>query len=197
VIPYGRVAFVHDKDNAESQTWEVGAYALRAQRNPGGDFSQGVDTLTDWAIDGNYQFIGTGDHVVSAHATYIHEDQNLAASSALFGTNSRNTLTTARADISYSYKNTWTPSFQAFSTAGSSDLAFYGSGVKTNGYVVELAYTPFGKPDSPISWANARLALQYVGYTEFNGQLSGASAANTLYLNLWIAVAPFGAYVHR
>ena len=63
--------------------------------------------------------------------------------------------------------------------------------------MVELAYTPFGKPDSPISWANARLALQYVGYTEFNGQLSGASAANTLYLNLWIAVAPFGAYVHR
>ena len=197
VIPYGRIAYVHDRDNAESQTWEVGAYGIRARRNPGGDSSQGADTFSDWGVDGTYQYIGDGTHVVSAHATYIHEDQDLMASAVLFGTNRRNTLKTARADVSYSYKNTWTPSVQVFTTQGSNDPAFYGSGVRTTGYILELAYIPFGKPDSPIYWANTRLAVQYVGYRKFNGEKRGATANNTLFLNLWVALAPFGSMVHR
>lgn len=197
VIPYGRVAFVHDLDQAQTQTWEVGAYGFRARRNPGGDESQGADAFSDWAVDATYQYIGDARHVVSAHATYIHENQDLRASAALFGTNPRNTLSTFRADVSYSYENTWTPSFQAFRTTGSSDPTFYGNGVKTSGYVFELAYSPFGKAESPVSWANARVGLQYVAYTEFNGQRRGASDNNTLYLNFWVALAPLGYLVHR
>ena len=67
--------------------------------------------------------------------------------------------------------------------------------MNTSGYTAELAWTPFGKPDSPLYWANAKLALQYVGYTEFNGSRYKASDNNTLYLNLWIALAPFGSMV--
>ncbi len=196
-IPYGRVALIHDWDNAESQTMEIGAYAMQARRYPGGDPTAGTDTFTDWAVDANYQYIGTGKHVVSAHATYIHEDQNLAASSVLNGTLPHNTVSTARADVSYSYSDTLTPTVQVFQTTGSFDPALYQMGPKTEGYVVELAYTPWGKPNSPILWGNARFALQYVGYTEFDGQRHGASANNTLYANVWIAVAPFGALVHR
>ncbi len=84
-----------------------------------------------------------------------------------------------------------------FATNGTFDPALYTAGARTNGYVAELAYVPWGKPNSPLSWINARFAVQYVGYTEFNGVRSGASGNNTLYANVWIALAPFGAFVHR
>jgi len=195
--PYARIALVHDLDNAETQTGEVGAFFMRAQRYPGGDVSQGVDTFNDWAVDANYQYIGDGKAVVSAHAIYIHEDQDLAASTILSGTRLKNQVSTARADVSYSYANTWTPSVQLFATNGTYDPALYTIGAKTTGYVAELAYTPWGKANSPLYWVNARFALQYVGYTEFNGARHGAGDNNTLYANVWIALAPFGQFVHR
>ena len=194
-IPYGRVAVLHDFGT--KATAELGAYGLRARRYPGGDVGQGLATISDWAVDGTYQYIGSSRHVVSAHATYIHEDQDLHASSVLSGTRPKNWLSTVRADVSYSYADTLTPSVQAFSTTGSTDPALYSLGLKTSGYVAELAYAPYGKPDSPLYWVNARLALQYVAYTEFNGARRGASDNNTLYLNLWVALAPFGSRVHR
>jgi hypothetical protein len=194
LIPYGRIALLHDI--GVSQTVEVGAYGLSARRYPGGDVSGGTDRLTDWAIDANYQHLGKRD-TLSAHATYIHEDQDLKASALKSGTRLKNWLSTARADISYSIGDTWIPSLQAFTTTGSDDPALYGGGLRTSGFVAELAWVPFGKPDSPISWANARLALQYVAYTEFNGDRHGASGNDTLYASLWIALAPFGSQVHR
>lgn len=195
--PYARIALVHDLDNAETQTGELGAFLMRAQRYPAGDVSAGVDTFSDWAVDANYQYIGSSRHVVSAHAIYIHEDQTLAASSVLSGTRPKNVVSTARADVSYSFANTWTPSVQLFATNGTFDPALYAAGAKTTGYVAELAYTPWGKVGSPFYWVNARFALQYVGYTEFNGVRHGAGDNNTLYANVWIALAPFGQMVHR
>jgi hypothetical protein len=35
-----------------------------------------------------------------------------------------------------------------------------------------------------------RVALEYTGYTEFNGTSKGASDNNTLFLNLWLIGAP-------
>lgn len=195
LLPYWRVALLHDF--GVTQSVELGAYGIKAERFPGGDVSQGSDTLTDWAIDGTYQYIGSSRHVVSAHATYIHEDQNLKASSRLAGTRPTNTLTTARADVSYSFADTWTPTVQLFSSTGTFDPALYSSGLHTNGYLMELAWSPFGKPNSPISWANARFSLQYVGYTEFNGDRRHASDNNTLFFNVWVALAPFGGRVKR
>lgn len=196
-MPYGRIALLHDFGPAPAATVEVGAYGLQARRYPGGDVSRGTDTITDWAVDGVYQFIGDGRHVVSAHATYIHEDQDLGASSALAGTRRKNQIGEVRADISYSFADTLTPSVQLFSLTGTYDPALYASGLRTSGYVLELAWSPFGKPNSPVWWANARLAVQYVGYTEFNGAQRAASDNNTLFLNLWVALAPFGSMVRR
>jgi len=194
-IPYWRVALLHDVGT--TQTMEIGAFGLRGGRYPGGDVSQGADTLTDVGVDANYQYIGSGEHEISAHGAIITEDQDLEASQVLFSTRRRNTLTTARADVSYSFKDTFTPSVQAFSTTGSFDPALYNSGLRTSGYVLELAYTPWGKAGSPVSWANARFAAQYTGYTEFDGDHQRAAANNTLYLNVWLAIAPLGGLVAR
>jgi hypothetical protein len=191
-MPYGRFALLHDFGTR--QTAEIGVIGLTARRYPGGDSSQGADTLRDWAVDGNYQYLGHHS-VVSAHAIYIREDQDLAATSILLGTQPRDHVETARADLSYSFNDTWTPSIQAFSTSGSPDPALYPQGPRTTGYVAEAAWVPFGKSGSPLYWVNTRLSLQYVAYTEFNGARAGSSAANTLYLNFWVALAPFGAFV--
>jgi hypothetical protein len=195
VIPYWRVALLHDF--GISQTAELGAYGLSARRYPGGNVSAGTDRLTDWAIDGTYQYFASPRSLISAHATYIHEDQDLAASSVLLGTNPKNRLSTARADISYSLDDTWTPSVQLFQTNGTSDPTLYGGGLRTLGYLMELAWTPLGKPNSVISWGNARLAIQYVGYEEFNGDRRRAGDNNTLYLSAWFIVAPLGWEVKR
>ena len=197
VIPYARVAFVHDFDDQQSQTLEAGGYVLRARRYPGGVADQGTDTLSDWALDANYQYIGDAKNEISAHATYIHEDQDLQASAALLGTPQRAHLSTARADISYSHDDTWTPTLQMFTTTGTPDPVLYGGGARTAGYVAELAYVPWGKHDSPLLWLNARFAVQYTGYTEFNGVRAHAGNNNSLFLNAWFALAPLGWRVQR
>lgn len=194
VIPYWRAALIHDI--GASETFQVGALGLRAERYPAGDVSHGTDAISDFGLDGTWQHIGT-THVLSAHAIWMHEDQDLKASAILSGTNPKNHLNTTRADLSYSYADTWTPSVQLFRTSGTADPAQYAGGTNTEGYVLELAYVPWGKPNSPLYWLNARLGLQYVGYTEFNGSRSHASDNNTLYANIWFAVAPFGSKVRR
>jgi len=194
VIPYWRAALIHDI--GASETFQVGTLGLRAERYPAGDVSHGTDSISDWAIDGTWQHIGK-THVVSAHAIWMHEDQDLKASAILSGTRPKNHLNTTRADLSYSYADTWTPSVQLFRTAGTADPAQYAGGTNTEGYVLELAYVPWGKPDSPLYWLNARLGLQYVGYSEFNGSRQHAGDNNTLYANVWFALAPFGAKVRR
>jgi len=196
-IPYGRIAFVHDFDQAQSQTLEVGAYAMRARRFPGGDPSQGADTLSDWALDANYQYIGAARNEVSAHATYIRETQDLKASTILLGTRPTDQLSTARADVSYSLADTWTPSLQAFATTGTTDPVAFGGDPKSSGFVAELAYSPWGKLNSPVNWLNARFAVQYMMYTEFDGDRRHARDNDTLYLNAWIAIAPLGSQVKR
>ena len=80
---------------------------------------------------------------------------------------------------------------QYFRTAGSLDPAYWGtpSGRPNSaGFVAELAYVPFGKPDSPFNWFNIRLAAQYIAYTRFDGATTRASANNALYLSAWTAI---------
>ncbi|HEX4196682.1 MAG TPA: hypothetical protein VHZ26_04500 [Caulobacteraceae bacterium] len=198
MLPYWRVALQHAL--GDDHYFEVGAYGLSAQRYPGGERSAGLDRLTDVALDGTYQFTGSDDHFVSAHATWIHEREKLDASTRLLGTNPSNHLDTVRADVSYSYKDTLTPSVQVFRTWGSHDPALYGGpggDPSSQGYIVELAYVPLGKPGSRIKWANARFTVQYVGYSKFDGVTRGAAGHNTLYISTRIALAPFGALVQR
>ena len=191
-VPYWRLAVQHDFGRSN---WELGTYGIDANIQPGGISPGGrADHFTDIAADANWQFTFTpklvASDIISAHATLIHEDQDLAASSVISGANPHGHLTTMRADISYSIAATVTPSAQIFQTTGSGDQPYWSTPTgspNSRGAVLELAYAPFGKPDSLIKWGNLRLAVQYVLYSEFDGQTQGASNNNTLYLSAWAA----------
>lgn len=190
--PYWRLAIQHEFGRSY---WEIGTYGLRANLLPNEISVSGkADHITDIAADVNWQFVVNPRRVtsdmISAHATFIKESQDLGDSAILYRTRPHDGLTTARADISYSIGATFTPSAQIFHTSGNTDPALWttpGGSPNSDGYIAEIAYVPFGKPNSLIGWGNLRLALQYVGYTRFDGHTHGASANNTIYPSLWLA----------
>ena len=57
----------------------------------------------------------------------------------------------------------------------------------SSGMIAEVAYVPWGKPGSFISWGNVRLAVQYVSYFRFDGVTNNAAASNALYFSVWAA----------
>ena len=92
--------------------------------------------------------------------------------------------------MSYSFGATITPSIQYFQTNGTSDAAYYATpngSPNSNGVIAEIAYVPWGKPDSFITWGNVRFAVQYVSYFRFDGVTNNAAANNALYLSVWAA----------
>ena len=192
-FPYWRLAVQHQAGNHFLQ---VGTYGLRASIWPGGDRSaQRTDTFTDLVVDANWQWIADPNSVVSdmisAHATYIHETAALDASRVLLGSRATSRLDVMRADVSYSIGATWTPTVQVFHTRGAQDAAFWAtpSGKPdSTGAIFELAWVPWGKPDSWTNRFNVRVAAQYVAYSEFNGSTRKASANNALYLSVWSAL---------
>ncbi|HEV7386438.1 MAG TPA: hypothetical protein VGN89_16260, partial [Phenylobacterium sp.] len=128
VTPYWRLAIQHDFDG---HVLEAGVYGISARRFPAGDRSSGKDRIRDLALDATYQYTNSPRHFVSAHATWIHETQTLDASRVLSGSRPSDHLDSMRADVSYSYADTWIPSVQVFRTLGSRDPAiFEGAGGK-------------------------------------------------------------------
>jgi hypothetical protein len=191
VMPYWRMAVQHDVGD---NYFEVGTYGIAGRAFPGDDKSVGTtDNLTDAAFDATYQWTGSADHFVSAHATYIDEQLDLNASRVLVGANPHDHLSTFRADLTYSYRDTIVPSIQYFSTWGSNDAAYWGTpngSPNSSGFKAELAYVPLGKSDSFTRLYNARLALQYTAYARFNGTREGASDNNALLVLLQISGVP-------
>ncbi len=183
-VPYWRFAVQHQFDNHYVQ---LGTYGLTAAVTQPGALR--ADRFTDLALDANWQWLAdtkkvTAD-VLSAHATYIHEAATLAASSRT------DRLDTVRADVSYSFGATWTPSVQYFRSAGTFDPAYWTTASgrpNSEGFIAELAYVPFGKPDSRFTWLNLRLAVQFVAYTRFDGATAHAGDNNALYLSAWTAI---------
>jgi hypothetical protein len=128
--------------------------------------------------------------MISAHATMIHEDGWLGASQIINGAVPFHGLDTFRADVSYSIGATVTPSIQYFQTKGTSDALYWGTpngSPNSSGMIAEIAYVPWGKPDSFITWGNVRLAVQYVSYFRFDGVTNNAAANNALYFSVWAA----------
>ncbi len=195
VAPYWRVALQQYFDD-DRHFVEIGAFGLSADKFPGGVKIVGTDHLADIGVDANYQWIAdtkrvTSD-VVSAHASFIHEDLNLDASRIINGTNPRDHLSMVQANISYSIGATYTPTIQYFRTWGSNDAAEWGtsdSSPDSAGWIAELSLVPWGKPDSPLKWLNGRLLLQYVAYSRFNGDSARASDHNALFVALSFALA--------
>jgi len=193
VVPYVRLAFIKDWEKHHA---EIGAYGLYADGVvPGGGQTFGLPIrATDIAVDGTYQYIDNPAKVtsdmISAHTTFIHEDSTVTAAGAglLFGT-PNHALDTFRADVSYSIGATITPTVQYFRTSGTPDPIYWSTPTgspNSDGVIFEVAYVPFGKPDSPFPNFNLRLAVQYVNYFTFNGVSTNAGANNNVYISLWI-----------
>lgn len=203
--PYWRIAIQSNPgDLTDSDYFSLGHFGMHANVNPGRDSSAGTDEYTDLGVDFTYQHLGNYKNIFELRSAYIWEDQKLHASQALGSSaNSSNTLNTFRINGNYTYDQTYSATVGYFNTWGTTDTGLYAPGEisgsangspDSEGYIAELDYVPFGKSSSYLQpWLNLRFALQYIGYTRFNGGSSDydgfgrdASDNNTLYLNAWL-----------
>lgn len=190
VSPYWRAALQRNFGDVYAM---AGTYGLRTSRFPTG--VTGLrDVYTDVGVDTQLEW-RKGPGTVLGHATYIHENQDLAATYDVGGSaHATNALRVFRADGSYVLNAGLALTLGYFQTTGSTDSTLYapdpvvGSAAgmpDSRGFIGELEYSP---------WLNTHLTLQYVAYSKFNGagtdyDGSGRSASdnNTLYLLLWLA----------
>ena len=107
-MPYVRAAYEWDWGN--NAAW-LGATFMHARIDP--QYGTGTDSYDDYAIDGGYQFLGTGKHIVTVQGIFVHEEQNLQGSTASYnvanGTNlgSGYSLNTVNLNAQYWYENTY------------------------------------------------------------------------------------------
>jgi hypothetical protein len=197
--PYWRAAFEPHWGN----NWlEFGTFGMMAAVhpwvNPGTPntsiFSQ-TDKYTDIGLDSQYQYQGD-NYWFTLRGSYIHEYQRLDASFAnMLAGNPANEINEARAyaSLAYGNNNRVVLTGQYFNSWGTPDQLLYSGNANfspnTNGWIAEVAYIPFISSQAPgWPWFNARIGLQYTWYDEFNGTNVGASANNTLFLYLWMAM---------
>ncbi len=208
--PYWRLAL---EQRWENHFFTIGTYGIQADIFPSGNKSGPADRFTDVAFDAQYEYMGTieakhmqmdgehnaeaGKHIITAHATWIHEKQDWKASFPLGNTaNSSDFLNTFRMNLNYYYRSHLGDiggSTGYFSTTGKTDQMLYSSipvdGSRTgspnsNGFILEADYRP---------WEKFKFSLQYIIYNKFNGAGSNydgfgrdASDNNTLYAVIWL-----------
>jgi hypothetical protein len=200
--PYLRAAY---EWNWSGQNAWVGGIFLHSNFNPAiatfsVDGSQGHDSYTDYAVDGGYQFIGDGTHIVSVMGIFDHENQDLVGSYNM-GNSSQpgNVLNQLRISVTYYYMQTYGLTVTLQNTSGTANPLLYapepitGSAngkPNSNAFIFEADWVPFGKSDSWAQpWVNLKLGAQYTLYTMFNGGTTNydgfgrnASDNNTIYL---------------
>ncbi len=183
--PYWRVAW---QQTGAKDFLEVGAYGLHMKSTPGA-VTGAEDTYTDFGPDLQYDHTFRRD-VLSVRGTYIRENSSLDASYAAgSAVQTAHHLNTGNANVEYHMGNRYTGAFGWFMTEGTTDALLYpqapisGSAngdPRSAGYIANVSYWPF---------QNLDLAVQYTGYTRFNGGVNDYDAAgrnasdnNTVYL---------------
>jgi hypothetical protein len=209
--PYVRAAYEWNTDNTSS--W-LGFAFMHANVDPlNTPFDNALVTTSafgsniynDYGFDGGFQYLGTGDHIMTVQGMYTHEVQYLGASAALVGggLGANYALNDFQVNASYWYKNTYGVTLGWHKIWGPADPVLYAAGPlsgnanaspNSNAFIVEADWVPFGKDDSvwrPLM--NLKLGAQYTIYTEFNGAGGnydgfGRTAANnnTLVLYAWM-----------
>lgn len=189
--PYWRFAW---QKEAGPHSFEIGTYGMVGKvLSDAEDSSSGSDRFTDYGLDGSYQYI-KGDHIFSAHATWIHENQDWNSSYPMgLRSNPSTDLNTTRVDFHYFFQRQWGAGLQFFRTSGGSDQLGYNSGEPVMG-------SANGSPNSrgwtgEVNWLpiqNIKVALRYTAYDQFNGGGSNydgfgrsASDNNGVYLLVW------------
>ncbi len=191
VIPYWRVAWQHD---TPATSLMLGTFGFDAHLYPSG-VSGRLNHFTDVAVDAQIERRQGGATWIG-RASVIHEWQQLIATESSGGaSNVAQRLTTARASVAYLPSRRYSFTLGYFQTTGTADTTLYAPqdvlGSRTGrpntvGALGEIAYN---------AWQNARVGLQYVAYSTFNGASTtydvvggrNASDNNTLYAYLWVA----------
>lgn len=187
LVPYARFAW---QTTLGPDYLEVGASAIEAK------FIQGIsgagaggldDRYRDFSVDAQYEH-PVGDNLLTAHATYIHEQQTLDSSFAAGLSNPSDSLNTLRADATFLLRPFTAFSLAYFSTTGSRDPLLFtaapisGSAGKpdSDGWILQADFLPL---------QNIQLIVQYTLYDKFNGARNNYDAAgrsasdnNTLFL---------------
>jgi len=198
IAPYWRVAIQHDFGH---NYVEFGTFGMYADRFPGNVRSFGHDNITDYAIDGTYQYTSTdGKHAVSLYASALREHASLAATFANSGSaNPSDSLSDVKANVSYYYDNTYGITLGTFNLTGDADATLYPNPINnkpgSSGWIAQADYTPFGRESSwGYPYFNVRFFAQYIAYTKFNGLSSNydgtgrnASDNNTVFFGTWFA----------
>ncbi len=183
VAPYWRAAVQHQWSG---QYLELGTYGMSTRLYPAGVTGL-TDRFTDVALDAQYER-RAGRGTMTAHTTWIHESQSLAASVAGgTATNAANTLNAFKIDGSYYTPGRVGLTVSYFATSGDADALRYPGSANgkpnSSGVIGELDFLP---------WLNTRFALQYIAYDKFDGARNlydgarNASDNNTLFLLAWL-----------
>ena len=196
--PYGRIAY---QDDVGPGTLELGAFGMQPEIFPGLDHTTGfTDRYTDLGVDGSYLIALKNGDVAELQTRYLNESQRLNATCTLDGaplsTCAHNTLRDWRIDGSYYWRHRYGLTVQYFNTTGSPNDVIYANNrtfkPDSSGVTVQIDTTLFPNADSFNKRANARIGLQYTGYTRFNGasrnfdgQGSNAADNNTLRVFIW------------
>ena len=190
--PYWRFAW--QKESGPS-SFEIGTYGMIGKvLSDAENSSSGSDRFRDVGADASYQFV-KGDHIVSAHATWINEKQDWNSSFPMgLRSNPSTDLNTMRMDFHYFFRRQWGGGVQVFRTSGDKDLVGYGTGEavmgsangspNSRGWITEVNYLPV---------QNIKLAVRYTAYQQFNGASRNydgfgrnAKDNNALYLLAWV-----------
>jgi hypothetical protein len=192
IAPYWRLALTNDWRHNSA---ELGLFGMSANIVPQRIDGFGTDQLTDFGVDGQYQYL-TDPHSISLQASAIFENQILGASaSSAFGlaANTHNTVASYHAKATYFYEQTYGISAGAFRIAGTPDALLYaanpGNAPNSDGFVGEADYIPFNSGGPGFwPWLNMKIGVQYTYYTKFNGATgSAATGNNTLFAFVWLA----------
>lgn len=201
VSPYWRVAV---EPSWGKNSLEFGTFGMANSLHPQRITTNGTDNLTDVGLDFQYQFIGERDGI-TLQASWIHESQAWSASQPLgFTANPHDKLRSFNAKASYLFEQTVGASLGYFNLNGTTDSGLYAAGAiggsangspNSSGWTAEIDYMPFNNGGPSFwPWLNAKVGLQYIAYTKFNGGRTNydgfgrnASANNTLFLYTWIA----------
>lgn len=191
--PYWRVALQKDW---KGHYFALGHYGMIADAVPGRDNSNGANHYTDIAFDATYQYMANPKHIFEVKTTYIYEDQKLSADRAAASdpATGNTNLNTYKLNLAYTFDQTYGVTFAYNNISGSRGPIFV-DGIDTgqsrpnsNFYTAELVYVPFGKSTSPLyPWLNLRTSLQYIGYSQANGNRAQAQDNNTFMINGWLA----------
>jgi hypothetical protein len=188
IAPYWRVAW---QTSTTNNNLEVGTYGIHLKSFPNA-VTGPTNSYTDWAVD--FQYDRTiprfKNDVLSFRGTYIRENSSLVATFNNMGAaQPGHHLNTVQGNVEYHFGTRFSGAGGFFNTTGTADATLFAPGgisgsrngsPASTGYILNLSWWP---------QQNIDLAVQYTGYTRFNGAATNydgfgrnASANNSTYL---------------